>query len=172
MSEPGTVYSIILAFLFAVAAGLVGSFALMKRMILAADVISHVALPGLGLAFLWHFNPLLGGGATLFLGTLLIWQLQKNESFSTEVAIGVVFAGSVAIGAALTPKEDLVDAFFWQIRADFGSYIRHWCPGRCPDCLLYLQMQERSDIELVLARIGGSNWHKTQSAESPVSACF
>jgi len=68
MSEPGTVYSIILAFLFAVAAGLVGSFALMKRMILAADVISHVALPGLGLAFLWHFNPLLGGGATLFLG--------------------------------------------------------------------------------------------------------
>jgi ABC-type Mn2+/Zn2+ transport system permease subunit len=112
MTEAGTVYSVILAFLFAVAAGLVGSFALMKRMILAADVISHVALPGLGLAFLWHFNPLLGGGATLFLGTLLIWRLQKNETFSTEVSIGVVFAGSVAIGAALTPKEDLVDAFF------------------------------------------------------------
>jgi len=47
MTEAGTVYSVILAFLFAVAAGLVGSFALMKRMILAADVISHVALPGL-----------------------------------------------------------------------------------------------------------------------------
>ena len=40
MTEAGTVYSVILAFLFAVAAGLVGSFALMKRMILAADVIS------------------------------------------------------------------------------------------------------------------------------------
>ncbi|MGC9225366.1 MAG: metal ABC transporter permease, partial [Terracidiphilus sp.] len=91
MNEAGTVYGIILALLFAVAAGLVGSFALMKRMILAADVISHVALPGLGLAFLLHFNPLLGGGVTLFLGTLLIWQLQKKESLSTEVAIGVVF---------------------------------------------------------------------------------
>ncbi len=112
MTETSTVYSIVLALLFAVAAGLVGSFALMKRMILGADVISHVALPGLGLAFLWHFNPLLGGGAALFLGTLLIWQLQKKESFSTEVAIGVVFAGSVAIGAALTPKEDLVEVFF------------------------------------------------------------
>jgi ABC-type Mn2+/Zn2+ transport system permease subunit len=112
MNEAGTVYGIILALLFAVAAGLVGSFALMKRMILAADVISHVALPGLGLAFLLHFNPLLGGGVTLFLGTLLIWQLQKRESLSTEVAIGVVFAGSVAIGAALTPTEDLVEAFF------------------------------------------------------------
>ena len=112
MAEAGMIYSIILAFLFAIAAGLVGSFALMKRMILAGDVISHVALPGLGLAFLFHFNPLLGGGATLLLGTLLIWKLQKNESFSTDVAIGVVFAGSVAIGAALTPTEDLVDAFF------------------------------------------------------------
>jgi len=93
MTESGIAYSVILALLFAVAAGLVGSFALMKRTILAADVISHVALPGLGLAFLYHFNPLLGGGATLFLGTLLIWRLQKNQSSSTEVAIGVVFAG-------------------------------------------------------------------------------
>ncbi len=56
------IYSVLLALLFAVAAGLVGSYALMKRMLLASDVISHVALPGLGLAFLLHFNPLLGGG--------------------------------------------------------------------------------------------------------------
>ena len=92
----------------------------MKRMILAADVVSHVALPGLGLAFLWHFNPILGGGTALFLGTLLIWQLQKKESYSTEVAIGVVFAGSVAIGAALTPKEDLVEAFFGRFQQISG----------------------------------------------------
>lgn len=112
MAEAGTVYAIILALLFAVAAGLVGSFALMKRMILASDVISHVALPGLGLAFLFNFNPILGGAATLFLGTLLIWQLQKQTGLATEVSIGVVFAGSLAIGAALTPKEDLVEALF------------------------------------------------------------
>lgn len=112
MNEIGTLYAIILALLFAVAAGLVGSFALMKRMILAGDVISHVALPGLGLAFLLNFNPMLGGAATLFLGTLLIWQLQKKTGLATEVAIGVVFAGSLAIGAALTPQEDLVDALF------------------------------------------------------------
>ncbi|PSH04166.1 MAG: hypothetical protein CXZ00_08970 [Acidobacteria bacterium] len=112
MTEIGTIYGVILALLFAVAAGLVGSFALMKRMILAGDVISHIALPGLGLAFLLHFNPLLGGAATLFLGTLLIWKLQKETGLATEVATGVVFAGSLAIGAALTPKEDLIEALF------------------------------------------------------------
>jgi ABC-type Mn2+/Zn2+ transport system permease subunit len=112
MNEAGSFYAIILALLFAVAAGLVGSFALMKRMILAGDVISHLALPGLGLAFLLKFNPMLGGAATLFLGTLLVWQLQKQTGLATEVAIGVVFAGSLAIGAALTPEEDLIEALF------------------------------------------------------------
>jgi zinc transport system permease protein len=112
MNNAGEIYGIILALLFAVAAGLVGSFALMKRMLLASDVISHVALPGIGLAFLFGFNPLLGGAATLFLGTLLIWQLQKKTGLATEAMIGVVFAGSLAIGAALTPQEDLVEALF------------------------------------------------------------
>ncbi|MHB1022132.1 MAG: metal ABC transporter permease [Acidobacteriaceae bacterium] len=115
MHNMGNIYEIILALLFAVAAGLVGSFALMKRMILASDVISHVALPGIGLAFLFGFNPLLGGAATLFLGTLLIWQLQKTTGLAVDAMIGVVFAGSLAIGAAVTPKEDLVEALF-------GSY--------------------------------------------------
>jgi len=112
MYHSGEIYSIVLALLFAVAAGLVGSFALMKKMLLASDVISHVALPGLGLAFLLGFNPLIGGAATLLLGTLLIWQLQKKTGLATEAMIGVVFAGSVAIGAVLTPKEDLVEALF------------------------------------------------------------
>ena len=112
MLHSGESYAVVVALLFAVAAGLVGSFALMKRMLLASDVISHVALPGLGLAFLFGFNPLIGGGATLLLGTLLIWQLQKKTGLATDAMIGVVFAASVAIGAVLTPKEDLVEALF------------------------------------------------------------
>jgi zinc transport system permease protein len=112
MASNGAIYGCILALLFAVAAGLVGCFALMKRMLLASDVISHVALPGLGLAFLFGFNPLLGGAATLFAGTLLVWQLQKGSGLATEAAIGVIFAGSLALGALVTPSEDLVEALF------------------------------------------------------------
>jgi len=112
MANLGEIYGFVLALLFAVAAGLVGSFALMKRMLLASDVISHVALPGLGLAFLFGFNPLLGGAATLLLGTLLIWQLQTKTRLASDAMIGVVFAGSVAVGALLTPRDDLVEALF------------------------------------------------------------
>lgn len=116
MSDSGQIYAIVLSLLFAVAAGLVGSFALMKRMLLAGDVISHLALPGLGLAFLLAFNPLIGGAVTLFLGTLLIWQLQKKTGLATEAMIGVVFAGALGVGAALTPKEDLVEALFGEFQ--------------------------------------------------------
>lgn len=110
--------SFILALLSAGAAGLVGAFALMKRTILAGDVMSHIAIPGLGLAVIWKLNPLLGGGLTLLLGILIIWRLQEKSNLSTEAAIGVIFASSVAIGALLIQSsEELMDALF----GGFGS---------------------------------------------------
>jgi len=111
MTAPA-LYSIILVLLTAIAAGLIGSFALMKRMSLAGDVISHIALPGLGLALLLHFNPLLGAATTLFLGTLLIWKLQQGRTLTTEVSIGVIFTAALAIGTLVTPSEDLIEALF------------------------------------------------------------
>jgi ABC-type Mn2+/Zn2+ transport system permease subunit len=113
MKEQGLL--LVLALLFALAAGLVGCIALMRRMLLAGDVISHLALPGLGLAFAFKLNPLAGGAATLFLGTFLVWQLQKKTGLATEAAIGVIFAAALAIGAAITPTEDLAESLFGQL---------------------------------------------------------
>ena len=107
------VLSITLASFAAAAAGLVGAFALMKRTVLAGDVMSHIAIPGLGLAVLWKIHPLIGGALTLFLGILLIWRLQQRTNLSAEAAIGVIFATSVAVGALLiNSKEELIDALF------------------------------------------------------------
>ncbi len=108
----GEFYALALALLFAVAAGLVGSFALSKRMLLASDVLSHLALPGLGLALLVHVNPLVGGAASLLLGTLLVWHLEQRTGLAADVTIGVVFATGLALGALVTPREDLLEALF------------------------------------------------------------
>ena len=104
--------SIVLGLAAAFVAGLVGSFALMKRTTLAGDVLSHLALPGLGLAFLWHVNPLAGAAATLAIGVVLVHELQRRSGLGMESAIGVVFVAALAIGTLLTPKEDLIDALF------------------------------------------------------------
>ena len=113
MSGQGLLF--VLALFFSLAAGLVGCIALMRRMLLAGDVISHLALPGLGLAFAFKVNPLMGGAATLFFGTFLVWQLQRKTGLATEAAIGVIFAAALAIGAAITPREDLAESLFGQL---------------------------------------------------------
>ena len=118
-------YSITVAILGAGVAGLVGAFALMKRTILAGDVMSHITIPGLGLAVIWKIDPLVGGGLTLFAGILLIWRLQKKTELSTEAAIGVIFASSVALGALLIHStEELVDTLFGGFRSlSTGEFI-------------------------------------------------
>jgi ABC-type Mn2+/Zn2+ transport system permease subunit len=96
----------------AVAAGLVGSFAVMRRMTLASDAISHVALPGIGVALALHADPLVGGLAALVLGTLLVWALEHEARVPTEAVIGVVFSAALAVGSMLTSGEALIDALF------------------------------------------------------------
>lgn len=100
--------------LIAMASGLVGTFALMRRMILAADSVSHIALPGLGVALLLKINPIIGGAAALLLGAFLIWFLENKTTLNTDVIIGVMFAASLAVGSLLTPGEELIEALFGQ----------------------------------------------------------
>src|SRR5574341_53653 len=101
----------------AVAAGLVGCFAVMRRMTLASDAISHVALPGIGIALALQLNPVLGGFAALFLGTLLVWALEYKTQVPTEAVIGVVFSAALAVGSMITSGEELIDALFGGTRA-------------------------------------------------------
>jgi ABC-type Mn2+/Zn2+ transport system permease subunit len=94
----------------AVAAGLVGCFAVMRRMTLASDAISHVALPGIALALALHLHPMIGGLAALLLGTILIWALEHKTGIPTETVIGVVFSVALAVGSMLTSGEELIEA--------------------------------------------------------------
>jgi zinc transport system permease protein len=115
---------VVLVALFGLAAGLVGCFALGKRMLLASDVMSHLALPGLGLALLFHWNSLAGAGVSLLVGTYIVWRLQKKTGLASDAAIGVVFAAALALGALATPGEDLLEALFGNFRGlSWGGFV-------------------------------------------------
>jgi ABC-type Mn2+/Zn2+ transport system permease subunit len=94
------------------AAGLVGCFAVMRRMTLAADAISHIALPGIGLALLLRIHPILGGVAALLVGTVIVWSIENTTRLATETIIGVVFSTALGIGSLITTGDELIEALF------------------------------------------------------------
>jgi zinc transport system permease protein len=114
-----TMHNLILPLLVAVfvgaSASLLGSFAILKRMALVGDALSHVALPGMALALLFKFNPFIGAVAFLFVSVIGIWAVEYGSSLSLETIVGVFFTSSLAIGALITPEQDLIEALFGNI---------------------------------------------------------
>jgi zinc transport system permease protein len=104
--------ALLVSSVMAIAAGLVGCFAVMRRMALAADALSHVALPGIGVALALHLHPVFGAAAMLFFGGLLVWALEDRSRLATETIIGVIFSTALAIGSVTTPGEELIEALF------------------------------------------------------------
>jgi ABC-type Mn2+/Zn2+ transport system permease subunit len=89
-------------------------------MALAADALSHVALPGIGIAIAFHIHPLVGAVAMLMFGALLVWALEEATRAATETIIGVVFSAALAAGSLITSGDDLVDALFGRPGAPSG----------------------------------------------------
>ena len=97
------------------AAGYLGSLMATKKMSLAGDVLSHVALPGIGFALLLGLNISLGALASLIIGVFIIWLLGMKTSLSSELLTGVVFVISLAIGFIVVPDHELLEALFGDI---------------------------------------------------------
>jgi len=107
-----SIESLLLSIAMATAAGLVGCFALMRRMSLAADALSHVALPGIGVALALGISPMFGAAAMLFFGALLVWSVEGKSGVGTEAVIGVLFSVALAVGSMTTSGEELIEALF------------------------------------------------------------
>lgn len=99
----------------AAAGGLLGAFALLRRMALVGDTLSHVALPGIALGLLFHFNPLFGSLAFLLLGTIGIWYVEHKTRLPVDTVVGVFFVTALAIGALLVPDTEILEALFGDI---------------------------------------------------------
>ena len=63
----------------AIAASLLGAFIVVKRMALVGDVLSHVALPGIGLALLINIDPIYGAAAFLLIAAFGTWFIEKKN---------------------------------------------------------------------------------------------
>ncbi|MEX1325660.1 MAG: iron chelate uptake ABC transporter family permease subunit [Desulfobacterales bacterium] len=102
---------IIGATLLGLAAGLVGTFLLLRKRALLSDAISHATLPGIALAFivmslfLGNGKNLIGliAGAAVFsiLGTASVIFIQKYTRLKDDAALGIVLSVFFGFGIAL-----------------------------------------------------------------------
>lgn len=106
---------LIVGALVGLASGYLGSLMVLRRMSLVGDALSHVALPGLALGLLLHFNPFWGAFGTLFLAIILIWLIENKTKLPTETLVGIFFALSLALGLLITPEPELLEALFGEI---------------------------------------------------------
>jgi ABC-type Mn2+/Zn2+ transport system permease subunit len=115
MSEPA---SLVVCLMMAAAAGIVGCFAVMRRMTLAADAVSHVALPGIALASILGIDPMVGAVVAMLLGMLAVWAIERGSRLATETAIGVIFSAALAAGSIMiTSGDELIEALFGGTRS-------------------------------------------------------
>lgn len=115
MTHTHIILPFLVAIFVAASASLLGSFAILKRMALVGDALSHVALPGMALALLLKFNPFIGAIAFLLITVIGIWIIEYRSSLSLETIVGVFFTASLALGALIMPEHDLIEALFGNI---------------------------------------------------------
>jgi ABC-type Mn2+/Zn2+ transport system permease subunit len=154
-----------LAIGMATAAGLVGCFAVMRRMTLASDAISHVALPGIAIALLAGIHPIVGALAALLLGTLVIWLVESRTRMTTETVIGVVFSAALAVGALFTRGDDLLEALLGHPAALTGWEVALGLAGAAGVVIFVLAARHRLVLALVspdLARTAGIDVRRLQ----------
>lgn len=97
--------------LLGAAAGIVGTFALLRKRSLVADAVSHATLPGICIAFIVAVSlggpsrslPILlaGAGASSIAGVIAIQQLVRHTRLKEDAAIGIVLSVFFGLGVVL-----------------------------------------------------------------------
>lgn len=113
---PASLYQLIITgILIASAGAYLGSFALLRRMALVGDALSHVALPGIALGVIFHFNIFWGALAFLVAGTTFIWAIEHKTKLPVDALVGIFFTLALAVGALLIPEQELAESLFGDI---------------------------------------------------------
>lgn len=108
--------------LVSLACGVIGTLVVLKRMVFISGGVAHTAYGGIGMAFYFGINPLLGALGFSLGASLLMGYIQRKTRQRPDTLIGVMWAIGMALGIIftdLTPgyKSDLMSYLFGSILA-------------------------------------------------------
>ncbi len=90
--------ALLASLLASIAAGIIGSYVVVKRIVFITGGISHSTYGGIGLGYLLGFNPIFGAvGASLITATIVA-KIGRTEKQSEDMLIGIIWAFGMALG--------------------------------------------------------------------------
>jgi zinc transport system permease protein len=106
--------------LASIACGIIGSYIVVQRIVFIGGGISHAAYGGVGIAYFFGFDPLLGATGFSTVSALIIGIVSRRTHQHADTIIGIIWAFGMAIGilfVSLTPgaKPDLMSYLFGNI---------------------------------------------------------
>jgi ABC-type Mn2+/Zn2+ transport system permease subunit len=81
-------------------------------MALVGDALSHVALPGIALAIMYHLDPFYGVVVFLVAAAFMIFWLEGRSRIPPDAIVGLLFTASLAIGILIIPSADVIESLF------------------------------------------------------------
>lgn len=87
-----------------VATSLVGTWVVLRGLSFLGDALSHGVIPGIALAVLWGFSPILGAlGAAAVMGGLVSLVTARTR-VREDTGIGLLFVGMLSLGIVIVSK--------------------------------------------------------------------
>ncbi len=93
--------ALVAGLLAAVGLALVGTWVVIRGMAFLGDALVHGVVPGIALAVIFDFNPLIGAAGAAVVMILGINYVRSRTSFGDDTGIGLLFVGMLALGVIL-----------------------------------------------------------------------
>jgi ABC-type Mn2+/Zn2+ transport system permease subunit len=87
-----------------VATSLVGTWVVLRGLAFLGDALAHGVIPGIALAVLWGFSPIIGAFVAALVMSALVSVVSNRTIVREDTAIGLLFVGMLSLGIVVVSQ--------------------------------------------------------------------
>jgi len=87
-----------------VATSIVGTWVVLRGLAFLGDALAHGVIPGIALAVLWGFSPIIGAFAAALVMSGLVSVVSNRTAVREDTAIGLLFVGMLSLGIVIVSR--------------------------------------------------------------------
>ena len=87
-----------------VATSIVGTWVVLRGLSFLGDALAHGVIPGIALAVLWGFSPVVGAFVAALVMSGLVTAVSARTTVREDTAIGLLFVGMLALGVVIVSR--------------------------------------------------------------------